>query len=209
MKSIRSFAIPLIAVFTTQMAAVAAEHSTSSSKKASEPAPAPAIRFLRPVRGEHFFDFPIFLQLDVSGFKLVPPEDTPVKNPPPNTGHILYSMDDFPEYVSDGTQIMIGKTLGPKYLPVGWHVIKVQLVDVNNQPLNPPVSAVTSVFTGHPALAESDHAEKGTLNAELNSQELYQMHLYLEKLQNELLRLKTGNSGFVPSPSAMEGHQGE
>lgn len=206
---IKLFALPVAAFLVYQLAATAADKSGSSSNVKAVEQSSPTIRLLRPIRGEHFNDFPIFVEAEVTGFHLVPPEKQHSKTAPANTGYIAYSMDDLPVYGTDDTQLMIGKFLGERYLPVGWHVVKAELVDVNSNPLNPPVFVVTSVFTGHSALLETDHAEKGSLQAELNAQELYKMRQHLEELEKELLRIKTGNTGFSPTPATGEQQGGE
>src|SRR6202012_241914 len=99
---------------------------------------------------------------------------------------------------TDDTQVMIGKFVGDRYIPVGWHTIKAELVDVNGNPLNPPVVAETSAFSGHAAPVETDHVQTGNMPAELNAEELYKMRLQLKEMQAELQRIRTGNAGFVP-----------
>jgi hypothetical protein len=201
--NIRRLLLPLAVSSACQLAAVA---QTAPAPTASRQSP-PAVRFLRPIRGEHFTDLPIFIQVDVSGFHLIAPDKQRSKVLPPNTGHIRYSMDDFPICGTDGTQVMIGKFSGDRYVPVGWHVLRAELVDVNGNPLNPPVKAETAAFSGHPATVETDHVQGGSLSAELNAQELYKMRMQLQDMQKELLRIRTGNSGFVPIPASGEEHR--
>jgi hypothetical protein len=168
--------------------------------KAAEPPP--SIRFLRPLVDERFFDYPIFVQVQVSNFHLVPPEPHPARRAQPNTGHIAYSLDDYPVYSTDDTQLMIGKKVGTSYLPVGLHVLKAQLVDVNGHPLNPLVAVETEVFTGHPAAVEVIHTPGGPQQAELTGQELYKMNVLLEDVQKEITKLENGTAGYSPTPSA-------
>jgi hypothetical protein len=203
----RRLLLPVAAGLTFQLAGVAQEHSAPSASRTASPPAAPTIRFLRPIRGERFTDLPIFVQVDVTGFHLAPPDKQRSKTASSNTGHIRYTMDDFPVCGTDGTQVMIGKFTGAQYVPVGWHVLKAELVDANDNPLNPPVIAETAAFSGHPAAVETDHVQGGSLKAELNAQELYKMRLQLQEMQKELLRIRTGNSGFVPVPVSGDEHR--
>ncbi len=171
-----------------------------AEKPAVEQQPPPSIRFLRPLKDERFFDYPIFVQVDVDRFQLVAPTGQANPHPRPHTGHIAYSMDDYPVVATDDTQFMIGKKLGDVYLPVGLHVLKAQLVDENGKPLDPPVVATTELFTGHPAVVEAIHTTTGSARAELTGQELYQMRVHLEELEKDLKKLKAGDAGFTPSP---------
>jgi hypothetical protein len=207
--NVRWLLLLVAAGFGYQSVGAAVEHSASSASATASRQSAPAIRFLRPIRGEHFFDFPVFLQVDVAGFHLAPPDKQRSKTLPVNTGYIRYSMDDYPVCGTDETQVMIGKFLFDRYLPVGWHVVKAELVDVNGNPLNPPVIAETAVFSGHAAAVETDHVQNGSVAAELNAQELYKMRLQLQELQTELLRIRTGNSGYVPVPVSGNEHRAE
>ena len=205
----RRFFLPAVASLGCQLAGAAAEHTVASASPTATRQSAPSIRILRPIRGEHFFDFPIFLQVDVSGFHLVAPDKQHSKTPAADTGYIRYSMDDYPIYGTDDTQVMIGKFLGAGYIPVGWHVIKAELVDVNGNPLNPPVIDETSTYSGHNAAVETDHVQNGNVQAETTAQELYKMRLQLQELQKELVKIRTGNSGYVPVPMNGEQHGGE
>src|SRR5262249_26669980 len=158
--------LPLASVLIFQLGAFAAS---------------PSIDFLRPIKGEHFYDYPIYIQVSVRGFKLIPLDKPSAGNASPDAGHISYSLDDYPLYQTDDTQIMIGKFLGNGYLPVGWHVLRAELVDINNHPLKPPVLVSQSVFTGHPANVEADHAQEASLKAETVAEELYKMRVHLEE----------------------------
>lgn len=204
----RSFLLPLAVAACCQLPAEAADQSASTSATPPKQT-APSIRFLRPIKGERFSDFPIYVQVGVEGFHLVAPSRQPVKNPPAGTGYVCYSMDDYPVCGTNETQVMIGKFLGAHYVPVGWHTLKAELVDANGNSLNPPVVAETAAFSGHPAAVETDHVQGGSLQAEVNSQELYKMRLHLQELQAEMLRIKTGNTGFVPVPVTDGEHRGE
>jgi hypothetical protein len=203
---LRWLLLPAVSILSYQLADAAAAQSTSASSTASAQS-APSILFLRPIRGERFSDLPIYIQVGVSAFRLVPPDKQHSNTPPPNTGHIVYSMDDFPVYGTDETQVMIGKFVGERYIPVGWHKVKAELVDVNGNSLNPPVVAETATFSTHAAATETDHVQNGSIEAELNAQELYQMRLQLQELQKELVRIRTGNSGFVPVPASGVEHR--
>jgi len=193
--NVRSIIALLALLFFCQSGAMAASEAPKPTDKAG-----PTIRFLRPMRNEKFFDYPIFIQVEVLGFDLKPPEVNEVAKPPRNTGHINYCMDDLPIYVTDDTQIMIGKRLGNIYVPAGVHFLKAELVDVNNKPLNPPVEVITEFATGHPAVNEVAHTTNNFGKPELNAEEIYQMRVHLEQMQKELEKIKTGNSGFSPTP---------
>lgn len=201
--------LPLAAALLLQLAVAAAPDSAVSAGAKPVGQSGPTIKFLRPIKGEHFFDFPVFMQVQVSGFHLIPPDIKQSGKILADSGHICFSLDDYPVYATEDTQIMIGKFLGPRYLPVGWHVLKAELVDVNDRPLSPPVTAVTSVYTGHDALEESEHAEKGTQEAELVTEELHKMRGHLEELKRGLQRIETGSTGFVPNPAAAAGQTKE
>src|SRR5271154_1889372 len=95
---VSSFALPLAAALVCQLAGNAASDSASPSKGKTNKQSTPTIEFLRPIKGEHFYDFPVYIQLGVDGFSLVPPDSQPVKSAPANTGHICYSLDDYPLY---------------------------------------------------------------------------------------------------------------
>lgn len=197
---IRTFALPIALCFVCQCVGVAKEGSIPSSNKNAGPPPRPTIRFLRPVRDERFFDVPIYLQVQVSDFHLVEPEALGSGTKAPNTGHIQYSMDDYPVCATSDTQIMLGKNLGNGYLPVGFHVLKAQLVDVNGKPLDPPMVAVTNIFSEHPAAVEVVHSPNGSQQAELVVQQLYQLRVHLQELQKDLSKIQTGNFGYSPTP---------
>lgn len=180
----------------------AAQQHLSASNVEQGTKPAPSIQFMRPVKGERFFDFPIFIQVDVSGFHLVPSSEERSKSTTDNTGYICYSLDDYPVYATEDTQLMIGKFTGDFYVPVGTHVLKAQLVDVNGKPLNPPVLAITSISTGHPAVVESNYTETGVQKAESIGHELSLMRTHLNELKKELARIKNGTAGFVLDPGS-------
>ena len=194
----KNIALPLVALFIASSgSAFCAESATPTETQIS-----PVLHFIRPMKDERFFDFPIYVQLLVSGVHLAAPDDAHAAKPRPNVAHIQYKFDDFPVISTDDTQFMIGKWLGNEYLPVGLHVLKAELVDDSGKPLNPPVQAVTELFTGHPAVVETIHTTSGSEKAELTGAELYQMRTHLERIENELKKLKTGNAGFSPTPLA-------
>lgn len=203
---LKLFAAPFALLLVCQWASVATAAEPDSAN-VKDGASSPTIRFMRPLKDERFFDYPIFVQVDVKGFQLVAPGEHRPGRPRPNVGHILYSFDDYPVVSTDDTQFMIGKKIGENYLPVGLHVLKAQLVDENDHPLTPPTFAVTEVFTGHPAVVEAIHTENGSEKAELTGQELYQMRVSLEQVQKELHKLQVGNPGFTPSPVSGGGHE--
>jgi hypothetical protein len=202
-------ALSLAAFSLCQLAAVAASDSAGPAGTRADAQGGPTIKFLRPIKGENFFDFPIFIQVQVTGFRLIPPDIRPADKTTADSGHICYSLDDYPVYATEDTQILIGKFLGPRYLPVGWHVLKAELVDKNDRPLSPAVLAVTSVFTGHNAPEESAHVEKGVPEAEQVTEELHKMRTHLEEIKRGLQRIETGNAGFVLDPAAAEGQTAE
>jgi hypothetical protein len=209
---VKFFAMPLALLLACQLTGKSmAETKSANVKKEQQeiPGPNPGIRFLRPLKDERFFDYPIFVQVDVTGFQLVPPGEHPSGPPHAHVGHILYSFDDYPVVATDDTQFMIGKKLGDEYLPVGLHVLKAQLVDVNDHPLNPSVEVATEVFSGHPAMVETVHRVDGSQKAELAGQELYKMRMNLKELENELKKLKTGDAGFTPTSISNPGRSSE
>jgi len=199
------YAIPVVWLLCETLGCGAA---LAADNKAAEPPPPPSIRFLRPLVDEHFIDYPIFVQVQVSNFHLVPPEPHPARRAQPNTGHIAYSLDDYPVYSTDDTQLMIGKKVGnASYLPVGLHVLTAQLVDDTGHPLDPPVVVKTEVFTGHPAPVEAIHTPGGSHQAELTGQGLYKMNVLIEDVQKEITKLKNGTAGYSPNPSAAGGQE--
>jgi len=184
------------ALFIASSVSVACAQSTSN--KTTQPAP--ALQFIRPLADERFFDYPIFVQLFVSGFHLVTPGEPHNGKSRENYGYIRYKFDDYPVVATDDTQFMIGKKLGANYLPVGLHVLKAELVDETGKPLNPPAETVTEVFTGHPATVEAINTAHGSQRAELTAAELYKMRVHMEQIESELRKLKAGDAGYTPMP---------
>lgn len=159
----------------------------------------PSLSFMRPIKDERFFDYPIFVQVQVSNFNLLPPA-LAHGSQPVNSGHLQYSMDDYPVCTTDDTQVMIGKKLGNNYLPAGFHLLKAQLVDVNGTSLKPPVMAITEIFTGHPAATQVNHSLDKFSRVNLTDEELFQLEIRLEELQSELRKLEHGSTGYLPTP---------
>jgi len=60
-------------VYQTVAAGASAQTSLNPLAKASSSQAGPSIEFLRPIKNEGFFDYPIFIQVGVERFKLVPP----------------------------------------------------------------------------------------------------------------------------------------
>jgi len=184
-------------VYQTVAAGASAQTSLNPLAKASSSQAGPSIEFLRPIKNEGFFDYPIFIQVGVERFKLVPP-NLNSENTKPGVGHIDYTVDDFPVFSTDETQIMFGKNLGYGYIPVGRHVLKAELVDNKDHSLNPAVVAQTVVWSGHPAQKETYRSEVGAPATELAPEQLRKVQQQLEQVQLELLRVQNGSGGYQP-----------
>jgi hypothetical protein len=172
-------------------------HGSASASSARR---MPSIEFLRPLPNELFFDFPIYIQVRVSNFNLVPPGSRPAANQAVSSGHIAYSMDDFPTLATDEPQVMFGKNLGFGYIPVGRHLLTAQLVDDNDKPLNPPVTIKQYVWSGHPAPKEMGQDDSQNVKGDLTSAELKQLHHHLDEIAKELKRIQSGSPGYQPDP---------
>lgn len=185
-------------IFALATAITCQSFACTVSAKASSEAPtktAATITFVRPLKNEVFNDQPIYSQVLVSNFNLVAPTLAP-GGADGKSGHIDYTLDDFPVCSTKAIQLMFGKNLGRRYLPVGRHVLRAELKDCNNNSLNPPVVTDVSLWTRHPAGRESNRAAVGAESGELTSEELLAVRQYLEQAQFELSKIQNG--GFQP-----------
>ena len=107
----------------------------------------PTLTIVHPKPDELFFDTPIFVQLDVQHFKLVPPAVFFGRTDEERGGHIHITMDDFPIFATAETQCMIGKMTGNTYVKPGRHVLRVELVKINHQSLSKPVVKIVNFQT--------------------------------------------------------------
>jgi hypothetical protein len=108
-------------------------------------------------------------------------------------------MDDFPVCCASTTQLMFGKNIGRRYIPVGRHVFRAELKDSNHQSLNPPVIAETFAWSGHPAARESMRSAVGSSQSDYQQEELHKVQQQLDQVQQELLRLQNGSAGYQPT----------
>lgn len=167
--------------------------------------PQPSIEFLRPQSDETFFNLPIFIHVQVTNFNLVPigfhsPPRTSAGGNHLLSGHIDYKLDDFPILAADEPQVMIGKNLGLGFIPVGRHLLQAQLMDENDHPLKPPVTAVTVIWSGHPAARELVPTQTIGQPADLADAELQRVQHHLDEVRKELRRIQNGSSGYQPDP---------
>jgi hypothetical protein len=116
---------------------------------ASDSKSQPKLAITRPKPGETFDDTPIVVKLAVEGFKLVPPEPYFGKAGPEDTGHVHVRLDSYPLIATSAPQLMIGKHVGERYLPKGKHVLTVELVLDNHDPLTPAVRRSVVFYTTH------------------------------------------------------------
>lgn len=110
----------------------------------------PQLMVLSPRQGQTFDDTPIVVKLEVKNFKLEAPEPYFGKPGPQNVGHFHITLDSYPLFSANATQVMIGKMAGDNYLPQGKHTLLVELAINNHDPLTPPVQRRVTFYTTHP-----------------------------------------------------------
>jgi len=189
----------MLSAVISQPLGLAGWQQTLAAAPTASSSTGPTIKFLRPMKNELFSDVPIYIQVCVDKFKLVAPDQIG-EQAGSGTGFIDYSLDDFPVLCTDSTQLMLGKNLGRGYIPVGKHVLRAQLVDINDHPLQPPVIAETFVWSTHPASRETSSSSPGSTVADPEQDELRKVQLHLQQVQRELYRIQSGTSGYQPTP---------
>lgn len=138
-KGLLAIALPILIVLSGLTAVFAG--STGESR--------PKLAITRPKPGETFDDTPIVVKFSVEGFKLVAPEPYFGKAGPHDTGHVHVRLDSYPLIATSAPQLMIGKHAGKRYLPKGKHVLTVELVLDNHDPLTPAVRRSVVFYTTH------------------------------------------------------------
>lgn len=99
----------------------------------------PQLTILRPKEGETFNDTPIFVQVRLENFELLPPEPNFGAPDPRPVGHLHVFLDDYPEVATSSTELMFGKKEAGHYLKKGVHTIAVEVVHDNHDTLEPRV----------------------------------------------------------------------
>lgn len=141
-------------IWTALFLVLAAGYSAAAQQN-TKALPAPQLTVISPKPGQTFDDTPIFVQVQVKNFKLVPPLPYFGKPGPQNIGHLHYILDDYPLTATADTQLMIGKMLGDDYLPQGKHTLWVELSVDNHDSLTPPVRKKIVFYTMHPRRRQS------------------------------------------------------
>jgi hypothetical protein len=164
--------------------------------------PDATIEFVHPKQDEKVTDYPLFVQVNVDNFKLLPPVPYWTRIAPEDAakGHIHYTLDDSPIYATNETQLMLGKN-GGKALPVGRHVLKAELVYMNHRGLNSPAVAEISFLCERPSQGNAKDSPAVT-NAGAQKQ-LQQIQQQIEQVQKQILQLqKAGPTSpqTVPAP---------
>ena len=130
--------------------ALSPDKSLKSGAKTATNAPRPELDIVRPKSGEMFYDRPILVQVRIRNFKLQEPKNFFGKTDDQTIGHIHYTLDDFPISATAATQMMFGKGAFNKPLKSGHHVLEVELVKTNHEPLRPRVVKHIIMFTSYP-----------------------------------------------------------
>lgn len=151
----------------------------------------PKIQFLRPGPNEKRNDSPIYVQVQVSNFNLKPPVEYFSKVDDGKSGHIHFTLDNFPIMATDHTQVMFGKMIGDKYLAAGKHIIRAELVKMNHESLKPPQVAEVVVFTSHPASAQED--VESTSSIQRVQEQLMHVQAQLQSIEKKL-GVKSGSA---------------
>lgn len=151
--------------------------------------PKPKIEFLRPGPNDVFKDKPIYVQVKVSNFNLLPPVEYWSKPGDQKSGHIHYTLDDYPIFATDRTQVMLGKKSGNQYLSNGKHVIRAELVTIDHSPLKPKVVAQMTVSTSHPVSAQEEAQNQRDIQ-KLQTQ-LFKVQEQLDQIQNTIQQGKS------------------
>jgi hypothetical protein len=110
---------------------------------------APTLEIVSPKPGQMFKMRPIFVNVKVANFKLIPPEEYWADKAQANVGHIHVSLDKLPLFATSNTQIMIGDKINGFFLDTGEHVLTVELVLRNHRSLNPPIKRTVKFITAH------------------------------------------------------------
>ena len=93
---------------------------------------------------------------------------------------------------------MVNKNLGRGYVSAGRHYLRAELVDISDHPLNPPVIADTQFWSAHPAYIEETRSGVGASPSKQD--ELRNVQRELQTVQQQLLKLETGDTGYKPRP---------
>jgi len=163
----------------------------------------PTIEFVRPHQSETVADYPLHIQVKVSNFELLPPVQYWKRVVDPEDaakGHIHFTLDDSPIYATDKTVIMLGKN-GGRSLPLGKHILRAELRNVNHRGLKSPVVAEIAIVCkradqGDQKSSSSISSTTGTTTAAgqpptQRMQQIQQLRRQINEVQQEVLQLQS------------------